>query len=197
MLSLVETLYETGWITHPDGTPAAAASEAASAYLRREYGTDYVAPEGETRTGIAPADVERVPEDLPGDGAALYGLIWRRFIAAHMPPAQERLTLARILVGASQTQRYPIQLRATAKRLVFDGWLRLLPAPENDETTAPLTEGETLAFQQVITDLVTSEAPVRLTHGSLVSALVNQGFTVQAALTAVHGLLTARIRGWR
>ena len=37
VLALVDTLYEAGWITHPDCAPLPETSEAAQAYIRREY----------------------------------------------------------------------------------------------------------------------------------------------------------------
>jgi DNA topoisomerase I len=86
-LGLIGTLYDASWITHPLGEVSETRVEAARTYLRREYGTDYVSSALVTPiNGSASTDVNRVPEDLPGDGAALYGLIWRRFVAALLPP---------------------------------------------------------------------------------------------------------------
>jgi DNA topoisomerase-1 len=198
-LSLIATLHEAGWIpsvsfaiTHPDAELPAALSEAAGAYIRREYGTDYASPDAVVSTGITPADVNRVPEDLPGDGAALYALIWRHFIAAHMAPAQERITGARILVGATVGNPYPLELRATAARLYFDGWWRVLPMPDAVAPTLPaFVEGSTLQFAEVVVETVTNEPPRSFTHAALIGALVDTGLKVEDAVAAVEGLLTA------
>ncbi len=139
-LGLVATLYDAGWITAPDTVAPPALHEAAQAYIRREFGTEYLAAEPNT-TGIAPADVSRTPEALPGDGAAVYALIWKHFIAAHMPPAQDKLMGARILVGASKDKPYPLELRATAALLYFDGWKRVLPSDRQDAVLPILPEG--------------------------------------------------------
>ncbi|MFN8452914.1 MAG: toprim domain-containing protein, partial [Anaerolineae bacterium] len=45
VLALVDTLYEAGWIMHPDCAPLPKTSEAAQVYIRREYGMDYAAPD--------------------------------------------------------------------------------------------------------------------------------------------------------
>jgi len=190
-LALVATLIEACWITHPDGVPLPDTSETAQAYIRREYGTDYVAPDVIVTSGIAPTDVNRIPEDLPGDGAALYALVWKHFIVAHMTPVQERITAARILVGASQGKPYPLELRAMAVLPYFDGWRRVLPTPANDETLPLLKEGETLAIQQIVIDTVTGEPPLSFTRTALAGALVDIGLTVQDASGAVEGLVTA------
>jgi DNA topoisomerase IA len=97
VLSLVATLYDAGWIpsvsfaiTHPDAELPASLSEAAGAYIRREFGTDYLNADAVVSAGVAPTDVNHLPEALPGDGEALYALSWKHFVAAHMASAQER-----------------------------------------------------------------------------------------------------------
>ena len=124
---LLNTLYDAGWITHPQGNALDGTVEAVQTYIRREFGTDYLAPTPRDASGIVPTDVNRVPEDLPGDGAALYALVWKGFIAAHMSPAQLRESGARILAGKTREQPFPVELRARGWLIAFDGWLRVLP----------------------------------------------------------------------
>ncbi|KXK49427.1 MAG: DNA topoisomerase I [Chloroflexi bacterium OLB13] len=192
-LTLVETLYEAGWITHPDGAPLTGASEAAQAYIRREYGTDYVAPDAVVTAGIVPTDLNRIPEDLPGDGAALYALIWKHSIAAHMPPAQERIMAARILVGSAAGSSYPLELRATTKLLYADGWRRILPSPAKDEVLPFLRQGDELHPAQIAVDAVASEAPDRYTAASLLGALARLGADEGAAARALAALCAAEV----
>jgi len=191
VLPLIRTLYDAGWITHPDAELSAAESEAAQAYIRRKYGTDYVAVDALVTSGIMPADVNRVPETLPGDGAALYALIWKHFIAAHMPPAQERLIGARILVGASLGKPYPLELRTTAVLPYFDGWRRVLPPDADAERLPHLNNGDELDLEDILAETVGDEPPPRYTPASLMDALVNSGLMVQEASSAVEGVVTA------
>jgi DNA topoisomerase-1 len=191
VMSLVGTLYEAGWITHPDAETPTSLSEAAQAYIRREYGMDYAVPDAVVTAGIAPDDVNRVPEDLPGDGAALYALVWKHFIAAHMTPVQERIMGARILVGATVGSPYPLELRWTAPRLYFDGWRRELPIPNAVEPRLPhFVEGDTLQAAEVVIETITSEPAPHFTHAALIDALVDTGLNAEHAVTAVEGLLS-------
>jgi len=190
-LGLLATLYEAGWITHPDSDPLPAMSEAARAHIRRGYGTDYVESDAVITNGIAPADMYHIPEALPGDGSALYGLIWRHFIAAHMTPAQERITGARILAGASHAKPYPLEMRAQAKQLYFDGWQRALNNRYIEEALPDWTEGAPLPQGQVNIDSVTTEPALRFTEGTLVSALATIGMSVVSAARAIDQLHAA------
>jgi DNA topoisomerase-1 len=190
-LGLVVTLYDAGWITHPDSVPPLLLSEAAKAYIRREFGTEYLAAEPNMTAGIAPADVNRTPEALPGDGAAVYALIWKYFIAAHMPPAQDKLMGARILVGAAKAKPYPLELRATAALLYFDGWKRVLPSDHQDAVLPILTEGAALQPASITVETVTNESPMLFSEGELMGALVDSGVSVSAAVAALTTLRTA------
>lgn len=192
VLSLLGTLYEVGWITHPDVGLPASLSDAAQTWIRHEYGTDYLNAGTRVQSGIAPTDVRRVPEARPGDGAALYGLIWRSFVAAHMMPAQNRLLNAYIRVGSTQRSPYPLQLRAELPLPYFDGWRRVRSGPEAETSTLPVfTEGCLLRMAEVVIQAVASEPPRRFTRAALVGALADAQLNVEQAVAALAGLLTA------
>jgi len=136
-LRLLATLYDAAWITHPEAAPPARLYADARDFIRSEYGAAYV-PEEPTApaAGIAPADIRRIPDALPGDGAALYRLIWTRFVAAQLPPARLRQTGVQLGVGADRERPYPLTLWGLHTRIAFDGWLRLMPealSPSEDE----------------------------------------------------------------
>jgi len=189
-LALITSLYDMGWITHPDGQPLTDSQAVAQAHIQREYGNDYLAPDLPVFQGIAPTDVARLPENLPGDGAALYGLIWRYFIAAHMTPAVERVSAARIFAGASPDKRYPLELRLQVKRLYFDGWQRVFMGelPAGTPAIVPvLKQGQALAAEHVA---ITPEVivPRPLTEGGLVAILTGLGLTAQSAADLIEPL---------
>jgi DNA topoisomerase-1 len=153
-MALAQPLYEQGWITYmrTDGVSIASeAQEAARDYIAREQGADYLAPEPPTYTvktanaqeaheGIRPTDVNRLPNDVNGDGAALYALIWKRFVASQMSPARYTVTGAVIYAGKAQGQPFPMEFRAQGRALLFDGFLKDYEEPadegedRNDET---------------------------------------------------------------
>jgi DNA topoisomerase-1 len=190
-LGLIGTLYDAGWIITPDTVAPPALHEAAQAYIRHEFGTEYLAAEPNITAGIAPADVSRTPEALPGDGAAVYALIWNHFIATHMPSAQDKLMGARILVGAAKDKPYPLELRATAALLYFDGWQRVLPSDRQDAVLPVLPEGTSLQPASITVETVTSDAPVLFSDAELMGALVDSGVSVRAAVEALSGLRAA------
>lgn len=187
-LEIVATLYDAGWITAPDTIVPTTLSEATQAYIRREFGTEYLAAEPNTTIGFAPADVSRQPEALPGDGAAVYALVWKHFIAAHMPPVQDKLMGARVLVGAAQDKPHPLELRATATLLYFDGWQRVLPSDRPDAVLPILPEGAVLQPTSIAVEMVTKDAPALFSEAGLIGALVDCGVSVSAAVAALTGL---------
>lgn len=171
-LALLGTLYDAGWITHPLSAVPAALIDVARTYIRREFGTDYVTAEAAIPAHcIAPADIERLPEDLPGDGAALYGLIWRQFMAALLPPARLRQSGARIAVGLKRERPFPLELRATGTLVAFDGWLRVQPDDQGDSGGffAGLREGASVTCTDVSVEAQTAPTPEHFTAGTLIA----------------------------
>jgi DNA topoisomerase-1 len=151
-LHLLDLLYTMGWINHPATNPLADQTPAAVGHIVAQYGRPYLGHILPTREGIGPTDVARLPESVPGDGAALYGLIWRRFVAAHMAPAVDRVFTAAVQVGASQDKRYPVVLRLTASLPFFEGWRRVFMGeiPAGTPPVLPsLTHGQTLEAAQI------------------------------------------------
>jgi DNA topoisomerase-1 len=160
-LRLLATLYDATWITHPEAAPPARLYADARDFIRSEYGAAYVpeeltAPAG----GIAPADIRRIPDALPGDGAALYRLIWTRFVAAQLPPARLRQTGVQLGVGADRERPYPLTLWGLHTRIAFDGWLRLMPealAPSEDEPPEVLA-GDAVRVAEIEVERLASDA---------------------------------------
>lgn len=189
-LQLVTTLYDAGWITTPDATVSPALQTAAETYIRREYGTEYRGTERPSATGFMPTDVSRLPEALPGDGAAIYALIWQHFIAAHMAAAQTKLLGATLLVGRAPGQPYPLELRTLAALRYFDGWQRVLPTAFNDSVLPILAHGQPLQPEQVSVERLSSAPPMPYDAVELVQTLIACGLPVRAAVDAVDQLRT-------
>lgn len=104
----------------------------------------------EAHEAIRPSNVQFRPDEikshLTADQFKLYRLIWRRFVACQMTPAKWDNTT--ILIGAD-TKRGQAIFKTTGRKLVFDGFLRvmgksnngddvLLPDVEKDQKVAPL-----------------------------------------------------------
>lgn len=195
-MALAQTLYEQGWITYmrTDGVSVAPEAQmAARDYIAREHGTDYLPPEPPTYTvktanaqeaheAIRPTDVSRLPQDVDGDGAALYALIWKRFVASQMSPALYTVAGAVIYAGKTHGQPFPMEFRAQGRSLLFDGFLKVYEEPadegeENNETgiLPPLKDNQPV---QLVAPQVTdhqTRAPSRYTEAALVQALEQHG----------------------
>lgn len=202
VLSVVQTLYEAGWITYAHTNSIAVSNEAVEAgraYILREYGTDYLPTENSDPNAsigvgyIYPTDVNHLPEDLPGDGTALYSLIWQRFIASCLASAQYRQSAARIFSGTSREKPFPFEFRTQGQRLSFDGWLRVLPdfvVPEQSAFMPELADGTLLKFTEARAHEDASEATACYTPSGLIAALSAHGIIRSAAhVSAVNALV--------
>ena len=195
-MALAQTLYEQGLITYmrTDGVSVAPeAQTAARDYITREHGADYLPSEPPTYTvktanaqeaheAIRPTDIIRLPQEAKGDGAALYGLIWKRFMASQMAPVLYTLTGAVIYAGKVQGQPFPMEFRAQGRSLLFDGFLKVYqePADEGDEAevdgTLPLlSENQLLKLVMPQIEEHQTRAPARYTEAGLVQALEQRG----------------------
>jgi DNA topoisomerase-1 len=108
-MGIAQSLYDEGFITYPrtdSQRVADSASEAAKEVIRSTYGTAMLgrkspnerlalAPhQQDAHEAIRPSDPAQYPDALRSgnpQGNALYRLIWQRFIASHMRPAQVKV----------------------------------------------------------------------------------------------------------
>lgn len=195
-MTLAQTLYEAGLITYMRTDGVAIAPEAqgvARELIGREYGEDYLpatpptyavkaANAQEAHEAIRPTDVHRLPQGVEGDGASLYGLIWRRFVASQMQPARYHTTGAVIYAGKKQGQPFPMEFRAQGETLLFDGFLKVYEEPldegderETSKVLPPLQAGQTFIQRTPEVTEGAKRAPARYTEAALVQALERRG----------------------
>lgn len=196
-MQLAQTLYEQGLITYhrTDGvTVAPEAQTAAREIILRDYGDAYLPPTPpsykvkaanaqEAHEAIRPTDVSRLPEDKDGDGAKLYALIWRRFIASQMTPARYTLTGALIHTGKSTDKPFPLIFKAQGRELAFDGFLRVYEEPDDadaddadeDGRVPALKEGQALGLVELPIDEAQTRPPAHFSEAALVQALERHG----------------------
>ena len=101
---------------------------------------------------------------------SLYQLIWNRFLASQMSPAQIEETEFEVTA-----KKYLFS--AKGEVLKFAGFLALTPKGENGEkeTLPPAKEGETLALRQIEPKQNFTQPPARYTEGTLVKELEAKG----------------------
>lgn len=162
------------------------AVEQAREFVETSFGRPYLGGRGGARRAnkgpvasqdaheaIRPTSVGRSPEDaarhLTPDQLRLYRLIWRRFVASQMAPAQFEATRAAIVAGDHQ-------FRASGNRLTFDGFLKVAGAEQReDELLPPLAEGQGLELLELLPEQHFSQPPPRFSEATLVRELEERG----------------------
>ncbi len=131
----------------------------------------------EAHEAVRPTDVTLEPEQIKGKLTAeqhkLYNLIWRRFVACQMTPAQWDGTT--VLIGASTACGEAV-FKATGRRLVFDGYQRVTPGAASGDVLLPeLATGDQVVPLQIEPEQRFTSPPPRYTEASLVKALEAEG----------------------
>ena len=207
-MQLAQTLYEQGLITYhrTDGvTVAPEAQTAAREVIQCDYGDAYLPSTApaykvksvnaqEAHEAIRPTDVSKLPEEQAGgDGAKLYALIWRRFIASQMNPARYTMTGALIHVGKSTDKPFPLIFKAGGRELVFDGFLRVYEEPEDEDednaeaggSVPALKEGQSLGLVELPINEAQTRPPSRFSEAGLVQALERYGVAIPSTYASM------------
>ncbi|MDD5574375.1 MAG: type I DNA topoisomerase [Candidatus Omnitrophica bacterium] len=156
-------------------------------FISSRYGAPYL-PESprvyksrklaqEAHEAIRPTSVQRSPKDMEAcltpEQFKLYELIWKRFVASQMNPAQMEQTSVVILADG-------YSFKATGSRTVFDGFSVLYKSDEDAEEESkkelpPLAQGELLSLQKLEPGQHFTKPPARYSEGSLIKALEEDG----------------------
>jgi DNA topoisomerase I len=131
----------------------------------------------EAHEAIRPTDISRHPDSLAKslkpDQLRLYTLIWERFVACQMVPAEWDATAVMIRGGQEQKALF----RATGRTLAFDGHYRVSGVPTSgDELNLPkLEERQPMyPFDFQVNQKFTA-APGRFSEASLIKTLESEG----------------------
>ena len=197
-MRLAQQLYEgvdvkghgtVGLITYlrTDSTRVAEEADvAARAFIRENYGENYVAV-GENgkksnakiqdaHEAIRPTNISLTPaivkDSLQRDLFRLYQLIWKRFTASRMQPAVYETTSVK--VGAGE-----YDFTMASSKLSFDGFMSVYVQEEDkEESSAPfgkLEKGMELGLAGLVPSQHFTQPPAHYTEASLVKALEEQG----------------------
>ncbi len=186
-----------GLITYMRTDSVAVAPEAQNlcrAFIAGEYGADYVPAQPnvykskgnaqEAHEAIRPTDISLTPEKLRNyldpQQFRLYTLIWRRFVASQMAPAQ----LERTTVEVNGNGKY--LFRSTATVIKFNGYLRAYNIQEegvaeddddtrNADVLAALKVDEACILQRSISEQKFTEPAPRFSEATLIKELEVNG----------------------
>ena len=197
-MNIAQQLYEgvdikgrgtVGLITYlrTDSTRVADEAKVASKdYISENYGEKYLPQSSnakkddkkiqEAHEAIRPTDLSLSPalvkESLQRDQFRLYQLIWKRFVASQMAPAQYETTSVRI--GAGE-----YIFTVSASKIVFDGFMSVYKTDDDNEETNTLAKGldenSVLTLDDVNGTQHFTQPPAHFTEASLVKALEEQG----------------------
>ncbi|GJM18439.1 MAG: DNA topoisomerase 1 [Phycisphaeraceae bacterium] len=174
------------------------AIEQARSHVQRTYGDKYL-PEKpnlykssnkdaqEAHEAIRPTDASRTPDSIKSslkpDEFRLYKLIWERFVASQMVPAEWDSTAVTITGGANNAATF----RATGRILAFDGHFRVSGVPTSgDELNLPkLDEGQTLHPLDIRPTQRFSSPPARYTEAGLIKVLEAEGIGRPSTYAAI------------
>ncbi|MBN1126776.1 MAG: type I DNA topoisomerase [Sedimentisphaerales bacterium] len=130
----------------------------------------------EAHEAIRPTDPDLTPKQisqfLTDDQSKLYDLIWRRFVACQMSPAQWDTTSVEI---AAETSLGTCFYRTTGRVLVFDGFTRIWPTSGESPDLPPMKVGDRLGVIDLQAEQHSTKPPARYTEASLVKALEKEG----------------------
>lgn len=171
------------------------AIEMARGFIKKAYGEKYL-PEKpnffsssnkaaqEAHEAIRPTSLDYPPDRVAADlrkqrnGEDLlkvYRLIWERFVACQMTPAQWDSTS--VLIEGGKDASKPLVFKATGRTLVFDGFYRVAGVPTaSDEQVLPeLRERQPLSPFSVEPQQKFTAPPPRYTEASLIKTLESEG----------------------
>lgn len=140
---------------------------------------------------IRPTCVEFKPEDLGSyldkDQMALYGLIWRRFVASQMTSALFDQTTIDIVVG-------DYLFRASGSILKFLGFMTIYQLGEERENNKlpPISSGEKLKLLGINPKQHFTQPPPRFTEAALVKELEENGIGRPSTYASILSTITDR-----
>lgn len=216
-MQLAQTLYETSLITYMRTDAVFVAPEAQAAafdFIGKAYGESYLPTEKpqykskpnaqEAHEAVRPTDITLTPDQIKeniGDGAALYGLIWRRFVASQMAAAVDTVQTISVLAGKQVGQPFPLTLTARGSAPQFDGFRRVYQVDSDVEADEPadaenalpvLAMRQPLTLHKLLPQQKQTQAPARFTEAQLVHELEKRGIGRPSTYAAILSNLKQR-----
>ncbi len=125
---------------------------------------------------IRPTDPDLSPIDLKPvlstEQFKLYDLIWRRFIASQLNPAEYDSKTVEIEAGTSEGV---CTYRTSGRVLVFDGYTKIWKTNSNDPVLPELEDGQQVKAIDVSAEQNFTKPPSRYSEASLIRTLEKEG----------------------
>lgn len=195
---------------------AEVAQREARQFIQQTFGESYLPPHPpvyktkvrgaqEAHEAIRPTSVFRTPEKvrpyLTRDQFRLYELIWKRFVASQMAPA-ELDTLTVDIHAGPLPEQMPYLFRVSGSSVRFPGFLAVYEeardedaAPAEGESPIdlpPLEKGDPLDLIRVLPEQHFTQPPPRYTEATLVRALEERGIGRPSTYAPIISTIQAR-----
>lgn len=173
-------------------------------FITREFGDKYLpekpnfygkrqARAQEAHEAVRPTDPRHTPESirkaLSNDQYKLYNLIWKRFVACQMPPAQWDSTSVSL---TCETPLGPARFTGNGRKLVFDGYMKVAGVTSPDQILPPLEQGTPVGTLDLQPKQQFTSPPPRYTEASLVKALESEGIGRPSTYAAIIDTIQQR-----
>ncbi len=180
------------------------ALNAARTLIKSEYGDAYL-PEKpnfygkrqeraqEAHEAIRPTDPLHRPESvrsaLTDEQFKLYELIWKRFVACQMTPAQWDSTSVAI---TCDTSAGTAKFTGNGRKLVFDGFMRVAGVTSDDQILPHLDVDQSVGLLELEPKQQFTSPPPRYTEASLVRTLESEGIGRPSTYAAIIDTIQTR-----
>ncbi len=210
-MSIAQKLYEgvqtpkgmSGVITYMRTDSLNIAAEAISAVretIKEQFGEKYLPPKPkyytkkakgaqEAHEAIRPTMLDFTPAQaaqyLKPEEAKLYKLIYERFLACQMADAlfeQQSITF----------KGEHAEYKATGRKLLFDGFYKVLGNEDKDKLLPPLKEGEKAEIESIKPTQHFTEPPARYSEASLIKKMEAEGIGRPSTYAPTIATLTTR-----
>lgn len=223
-MRIAQQLYEgidigsgtAGLITYMRTDAVNIADEARNAcreFIRFRYGPEYVPAKPNffrskstaqaAHEAIRPTDVNRTPESLKEfldpKQYKLYRLIWQRFVACQMAPAEQ----LRTTVTTEGKAKNVYSFRSTATVTTFPGFLRMYNIQEegaaqekedgNPEVLAKLKKGYPCQLLDMLPEQKFTEPPPRFSEATLIKELESNGIGRPSTYATIVNTIQERL----
>lgn len=179
---------------------AKVAQDEARKLIAKSYGKEYVPSKPkvyatkakgaqEAHEAIRPTLMDFTPQIaaqyLKGDELKLYTLIYKRFLASQMQDAEFELQNIMIYCKVAQ-------LKISGRKLVFDGFYRVLGNEDKDKLLPEFAKEEVLKLEKCTASKHQTEPPARYSEASLIKTLESLGIGRPSTYAPTIALLTSR-----
>jgi DNA topoisomerase I len=181
------------------------ALEQTRSYIKALYGSDYLPAQAQVYSkssgqdaheAIRPIDITITPDYIKRHATAelakLYELIWKRFVASQLKPAQYAQRQVTITGG-------PFIFKVTGSTLLFDGFLRVYNHEDKEEKEEKillpdiLQASMPLRQEQILPKQHFTQPPPRYTEASLVKELEKEGIGRPSTYATILKTIQARL----